>query len=277
MGIELFLRQLWPIVSTEAFSGAASQLAYSLLLAVIPLIMAVITIASRIDLPVEEIYRSLSLILPVQSYETVKGVINEVLASKNLTGFTIFSALSFVADGCRSFMYVSNVAEGVKESRSFAAYWAFSYVFAVSIVACLLLSLLLVVFGEAATNALAKALLLRNSWLIAAARYAGLIIFSGGVFTLMYAWVSEKKKKISETAAGGFSAAFLWVAISSAFGFYVSNFTNYGLLFGSLGGVFVLLVWLYYSSYALILGIAINSALRQMAENKARLKTESQQ
>ncbi|MCL1802610.1 MAG: YihY/virulence factor BrkB family protein [Eubacteriaceae bacterium] len=263
-GIKRFARELFPIIITSDFTGAAAQLAYALILSFIPLLMFVITIAARIELPVDDIYRSMALVLPAQSYSAVEGVMYEITESKSLTGFSLFSALSFIAMGCRGFMRVSNRAEGAQETRGLVKYWLESYIFALMIVISLVLSLILVVFGHVLSNFANRMLHIESPWILDVTRYIVFIGMSGLAFSAMYSWSNINKKKLSETAPGGYSASILWVVVSAAFGYYVSNFSSYGLLFGSLGGIFMMLVWLYYSSYVLVLGICINSAVAKM-------------
>lgn len=55
----------------------------------------------------------------------------------------------------------------------------------------------------------------------------------------------------------------VWILLTLGFGFYVSNFGNYGATYGSLSAVIVLLTWLYLSSYVLLLGAELNSELEK--------------
>jgi membrane protein len=60
---------------------------------------------------------------------------------------------------------------------------------------------------------------------------------------------------------GSLLAAGLWLAVSLAFSFYVSNFGSYDAYYGTLGGVVVALMWFYISAYAVILGAELNAEL----------------
>jgi len=60
--------------------------------------------------------------------------------------------------------------------------------------------------------------------------------------------------------------AIIWIVLTLAFGFYVSQFGNYGATYGSLSAVVVLLTWLYLSSYVLLFGAELNSELEHQTE-----------
>jgi membrane protein len=60
---------------------------------------------------------------------------------------------------------------------------------------------------------------------------------------------------------GSVFAALGWLAASLGFGFYVANFANYNATYGALSAVVVTLMWLYFSSYILLLGAELNAEI----------------
>ena len=65
--------------------------------------------------------------------------------------------------------------------------------------------------------------------------------------------------------SGAVVAVIVWALISLGFSFYLNNFANYGVVYGSLGAAVTLLVYLYLSAVALLLGVEINEALFRSA------------
>jgi membrane protein len=61
------------------------------------------------------------------------------------------------------------------------------------------------------------------------------------------------------TSVGALVAAVLWVLGSLAFSLYVNNFGSYNKTYGTLAGVVILLLWLYLTSYIILLGAEINA------------------
>ena len=61
-------------------------------------------------------------------------------------------------------------------------------------------------------------------------------------------------------------AVFSWAAISFAFSFYVTNFGNYNEVYGSIGAVIAMLVWLWISSFLVLFGATLNGALERQRE-----------
>ena len=67
-------------------------------------------------------------------------------------------------------------------------------------------------------------------------------------------------------SAGGVFGGLLWIAVSLGFGWYVSTFNNYGKTYGPLAGVIVLVLWLYLSSIAVLIGGELNAELERQAQ-----------
>ena len=63
-------------------------------------------------------------------------------------------------------------------------------------------------------------------------------------------------------------ALILWLLVSRGFVIYLQNFNNYNQVYGSIGAVVILLMWLYFSAYAVLIGAAVDAAL---AECRARI------
>ncbi len=58
----------------------------------------------------------------------------------------------------------------------------------------------------------------------------------------------------------------LWAAASRAFMLYLANFGSYNQIYGSIGAVVVLLMWFWFSSYAVLLGAALNAVMPRRAQ-----------
>lgn len=88
------------------------------------------------------------------------------------------------------------------------------------------------------------------------------------VLSLFYRWgptTESRSHRHSWLSPGAFVAALLWVAASIAFSVYLANFGAYNRLYGSIGAVIALLMWLYISAYIVLFGAVLN-------EERARLR-----
>ena len=85
------------------------------------------------------------------------------------------------------------------------------------------------------------------------------------VVGMLYAIAQDRKQGVKTIMPGLLLAMISWLAVSICFSVYVENFANYSVIYGTLGAVIVLLVWLYLTSFVLILGAEFNAALLHTA------------
>ena len=86
---------------------------------------------------------------------------------------------------------------------------------------------------------------------------------SAGFFALvfLYALAQDGRRPWRELWPGTAVSLLAWMGLSWLYALYVENFADYSLLYGSIGAVIVLLVWLYLSSIVLIMGAEVNGVL----------------
>jgi membrane protein len=70
-------------------------------------------------------------------------------------------------------------------------------------------------------------------------------------------------------SAGGVVGTILWILGSVGFGFYASNFGNYGKTYGTLSGVIILIFWLFLSALSVLVGGELNAELERQAAAKS--------
>lgn len=63
-------------------------------------------------------------------------------------------------------------------------------------------------------------------------------------------------------------ATLAWLAVTYGFSFYISNFGNYSATYGSIGGVIILMLWLYFTGIILIFGGVLNATMQKRALQK---------
>jgi membrane protein len=86
---------------------------------------------------------------------------------------------------------------------------------------------------------------------------------------LLYRWgATAEGQRHGWVSTGSMVAAFLWAAVSLAFSLYLENFGSYNRIYGSIGAVIALMMWLYLSAYIVLLGAVVNAEMRRLAERR---------
>jgi membrane protein len=92
---------------------------------------------------------------------------------------------------------------------------------------------------------------------------AGIVAFVGT--TVTYRFLPNVKQRLDFIVPGSLVATLLWIGASLGFSAYATHFGGYEVEYGSIGGVIVLLLWMWISSCAVLLGAEINAVLEHRA------------
>lgn len=82
-----------------------------------------------------------------------------------------------------------------------------------------------------------------------------------GIFTLIYFLFSDRKLPVFSNLPGGILAAFSWTTFIRVFSFYIEHFSNYSYIYGSLTAIFLLVLWIYFSTIIFFLSAELNIIL----------------
>lgn len=85
------------------------------------------------------------------------------------------------------------------------------------------------------------------------------------VTALMYCVAPNRPLKLRSVLPGAFLSTFLWLLVTSGFAWYVRNIANYSVLYGSIGAVIALLVWMYLGAVISLIGCEYNAVRERLA------------
>jgi membrane protein len=264
-----FSKELWrEIQDDHVFTGAAA-LAYFLLLAIFPGAIFVISLLPYLPIPHmhQAIMDLLYQVLPAQSAilfeETVRHLVSEKQGGLLTFGFVFM--LWSASTGMYAMVQQLNVAYDVKERRPFWKVQGIAFVLMLLFVLLVIGSLSLVVFGGVVQSWLASMIGWSRPLLIFFATLRWIIIGVSLLLALavIYRFGPDVNVKFRFISLGNIVAATLIVLSSIGFQFYVSQFgKTYSATYGSLGAVIILMLWLYLSGLAILVGGEINTVLR---------------
>jgi membrane protein len=259
--------------------GRSSELAFEFLFALLPLLFFMLnlfgTFASRSSELQNDLLAYFSDFLPAAAFQLLKSTLAELAANATSGKLTvgILVALWFAAGGVNSMIASLNSAYRVQETRS----W-----FKVRGIAVLLTLLISVLLFSAAFLLLVSSDFL--DWLGAELRiganaifiwrtvqWPAAIVFIIVSYSLIYYFGPDlKERRWHWITPGSACGACLWLLASAAFRVYLRFFNTYGASYGSLGAVMILLVWLYVTGFAFLIGGEINAEIERAAARRAQ-------
>jgi len=256
----------WKESSKDNVSLVAAGVAFYGFLAMVPLLGATVLTYGLVASPhaVLANVQSLTHTLPKDAAQLIGDqLLNVVKTSGGKKGLGLFVALAVALWGARnaagSLIIALNIAYEEEEKRGFFKVTLLS----LAITAAAVLLGLVAVAVVGVMSALQHLLpIMGPAGVILGKVLAYLVLAAGAAAaaaTLYRYGPSRSKAKWTWMTPGSAFFAVGWVILTLGFGFYVSNFGNYNVTYGSLGGVIVLVTWLYLSSFILLFGAEFNS------------------
>jgi membrane protein len=267
-------KRVWNGINDDNLFGLASELAYSYLLAIFPLLLFLLSLfglfASRGSLLQGNLLFYLQQMLPPAGYQVVIKTIQEV--SRNTgTGkitFGILLALFTASGGMSAMISGLDGAYGVRDTRSWIKVKSISVALTIALAALVLMAMGLVLvggwFASTAGSYLHLGIVAVVGWKIL--QWIAALCFITVAFSLIYYFgPNVKEQHWYWITPGSVIGVLLWLAASFAFRAYLHFFNSYSKTYGSLGAVMILLVWFYVTGFAFLVGGEINAQIEHAA------------
>ena len=215
-------------------------------------------------------------VTPDQTEAVIRQTVIDIIERPRggLLSLTFFLALFFATNGFDSIIEAFNNTWHTLETRSWIKQKLTSILlfFIASIIVIISISLL--TGGSVFLKFLREKEILDNNlayYLLEAAKYIILTAMFFFTISFIYYLGPAKDSKFRFISAGSSLATILALAASIGFNFYVSNFSSYNALYGSIGTLLIILVWIYFNSIILLIGFELNASIQQAG----RLSSES--
>lgn len=250
----------------------AASLAYYLLFALFPLLIFISNLLGLLDLNVDSVIQTLLPIMPRDVVEILAYYLDHVsrTSSQALLWFSLVFTVYFPMRAAGGLMDDVRTAYQLGKPKRPILYGLRQLLYTLVLLVVTLLTLLLSTLGrqvlKTATNyfpALEKLVML--DMVLTLWQYLRFLVAAAlmlAALGLLYASAQDSRQPRGSILPGVITASVMWLAVSICFSFYVENFANYSVIYGTLGAVIVLLSWLYMTAVILILGAELNAALR---------------
>ena len=265
MGKELYRR-----VGRDDVGAYAAALTYSLLFALLPLGLALAALVPALHLAAAQsaLLSPLAGVVPADVLEVVRQFNAGVLAQGHrrmlsLGGAGVLGYLWGMSAAFRRLIDAINHAYEYRPPwrRHPLATAALSLALALTLGVALVAAMVLATVGQHLVAALAPGGT-GHPWL-AVARWAILLALAVVILAVLY-WVApDRPRPFHWVTPGAAVALAVWLAMSYGFSLYLGRFHTYDAVYGGFAGGILLLLYLYFFSYALVLGAEINAVLER--------------
>ena len=270
-----FLRGIYLLVQrylrhNVGMQGAA--LAFYLLFMIFPLLIFVSSLLGLLQLDVDAILAAVQEFLPREIVSFIGVYLTYVgrNPSVKLLLFGLFFSLYFPMRATNSLMGAVRTAYHLGPPRGAVSQWLRVLLYTVTLIAAIALTLTLMTFGERAlwyaVNHFHLPEWMAALWVHLRFPAAGAVSFFA--LLLLYALAQDTLQPMRNIWPGTLFSLAAWMVVSGLYSYYANHFSHYSLLYGSIGAIIVVLIWLNLTAVTLILGAEVNGVLISMRKDR---------
>ena len=275
MGWKEFFKALKDEISRDQLTVVAGSVTYSGMLALFPFLLFLVSLASVVITPeqAEQLVEQLSRVAPGDVTRILGDRIRSITSSSQagLLTFGALGALWAASGGVTTLVSALNTVYGVKEQRPF---WktrglaiAMTLVSGVLAVVAALVAVVSPALAGAVGGPIGTAIL----WL--RLPVAGLVMML--LWAILYYVLPDVEQSFKFITPGSVGGVVVWVVASWGFSEYVTHFGSYEATYGSLGGIIVMLLWMWISALVLLVGAEANAVIEHRSAEGKRVGAKS--
>lgn len=247
----------------DIFSISA-QFSYYIILGIFPFIFLLISILDYYSSFIYELLSFVKSVIPADIYNIILNIINTSIGSYNkpYISVSIIVLLLSASSGSVGIIKGINKAYGCQIRRNYLRIRIKGIIFTFSLIFAFQLSFLFIIAGRQLILLLQSITILTQLFvlIINILRYLLPITAFILIFSLAYKFLPYEKVSFNSVLPGAIFSTFGWISGSLMFSFYISSRIKfYNNIYGNLSGFFILLVWIYLSSFIFLMGAEVNA------------------
>lgn len=283
-GLSLYdIMELYVIGIIEgAFTNRAAAIAFSFFMAIFPFLLFILNLFPYMPLAnfQEDFLNLLSDNVPPTTYEAIYGIIEDIMNNSNQgllsSGFIL--AMFLMANGVNAMLAGFENSYHVTITRNFIKQYIVSFTLGICLSIVLILSVAIIIISEILLNSI-------DYWyvdrlvVIDLSRYVLVLLMIWFCVSLLFKFGSKQLQHTSFVSIGSVITTLLIALSSYGFGIYVVRFAKYNELYGSIGTLLVLMIYIWLNCMILLLGFELNAAINKLKSernsNNPNLNVES--
>ena len=262
-------------VRSKHTSQLAAGLSYYFILSLFPLLISFAAALALVPIPhlFDQILILMAKFIPADSMGLVRGVLHDVMVRHGGSVLSVGLLLTIWAasGGVAALIDAVNVAYDLPEKRSFVHRRALAIGMMFAVGALAIIALALMVVGPGFGKWLAEKIGLGSVFVMIwpYLRWVVSIVCAVLSIELIYVWGPSQRRPFRSTLPGAVMALVVWLVLTSALGLYLRSFSHLNRTYGTLAAAVALLLWLYWTAFAILVGAQFNAeAMRSEAAAK---------
>lgn len=251
-----YFKKLFEIIKKPEMGVLPGQIAFSMLLSIVPIITLLGFSASILGINMDTIIESFNNIVPGGA-ENLRPILDGTSIDVGLS--LIFIWMFYLAsNGCNSIILASNTIYGINKST-----WIKRRIKAIfmtiAIILIFLFMLIVPVFGNTFVNIFKDTNIYNEISLVFSILKGPLTWMIMFIFIRsFYSVAPDRVRSNSHINAGAIFTTVCWILLTYIYRILALNLHNYNLFYGALSNIAFLMMWLYFMSFVFVIGLALN-------------------
>ena len=249
------------------FSSRAGSIAFSFFMALFPFMLFLLNLIPYLPIEPYHFVEFIENVLPTDTASFFMPVILDIIDNPRggLLSLVFLLTIFLMTNGVNAIFSSFEYSYHITINRSFFKQYFVASLVSIFLALLLLLTIVIIVFSERFIWDLSKEELLSNGvfW-IEIIRTIIFLILVYFVIAILYYFGIKKGKNNRFFSIGAFVTTMLFVLTTYLFGVYITNFSNYNELYGSIGALLILMLYIWINSNLLLLGFELNATLKTL-------------
>jgi membrane protein len=269
LGWQELIHTIWLGAAEANVANRAAELAFWFLLGFFPMLLCVTSMVSMLSsAPGSQgtLMKYVGEVLPSAASDLVRQVLAQT-TGRGRVWLSLIFALWSSSSATSGLIDTLNAIYDLKESRPWWKSRLISVALAIALGVLITAALIIVVYGPLILHKIVPGSAPLYVWKIAQWPAAAVLLILALLCLYRFA-PNIQEQKWKWLLPGSIVAAVIWVAVSVLFKVYVRHFSHFGLLYGSLGTLIILMFWFYLSGIAILVGGELNATLEDAAATR---------
>lgn len=240
----------------------SAQSAFFILLSVFPFLMLLLTFTKYLPFSQSDVTELMLKVVPTEFTTYTISIVDELYqkATKTVLSMSAIVSLWSASKGILSMMNGLNTIYRTNESRNYFVLRFIATIYTLLFMIMLIVMLSVFVFGNKIFDMLIAKIPAINDilGLVISIRTGVGIVIIFLFIALVYKALPNRKVKMKTQIPGAVFTTAAWLLLSYGFSIYIDSFSNFSYMYGSLAGIMLAMLWLYFSMYVIFLGAEIN-------------------
>jgi len=267
-------------IQKGALTTRASAISFTIFLALLPSSILILSLVSYIpvDNIDDELVSRFSDLLPASVFHFIEGAMGELIGRKHNTVLSIGFVLTayYASSSINSILMAFNNSYHLTARRNPIKQRLIAFMLIIALAALIMIAVVLMTFSDFFFDWLRTNHYVEGSWIFAIlhlSKWTLIVLIFMFAISLLYNFGTPGKKSLKVVTAGSTLATILAITVSWGFAWYVTHFGQWNKIYGSLGTVIVLCLWIYFNAIILLIGFELNTSIASAKKQHIKMLT----